>query len=122
MCERCADLEIENAYLAGELGLVRVTAEDERIRRVLKLTPSEHYVLKSLYAGRAQPFVNGWMIVDGLEKYAPSHRSSQNSLKVYVTMIRRKLGGRAIIRNVWGLGYKLETRGAAAYEKALAGV
>lgn len=121
MCDRCAALEDEVAWLKSELGLVVQQSDSYRQRRAIGLSPSEYYVARLLYDQRKRDFVSAWVLIDGLEPLSSSENVSSNTLKVYLSRIRRRLGGKDTILSVWSHGYRMSESGAAAYEKALAG-
>ena len=118
MCDRCAALEDEIAYLKGELGWMRVRAADERRRAALGMTPIEQKLLDILYAMRGQDFTHIGLLMDALEE-AGTQGATNNLLKVHMHRVRKKLGGKDTVLNLFGYGYRLSALGVTAYEKAL---
>jgi DNA-binding response OmpR family regulator len=110
-CEHCIKLEAENRRLNAMLGLSFDMDQADHLKAALGVTLQEARIIATLYdfKGRA---VSGWRILNSLEDYYTTPRSSEKIINVLVFRIRAKLG-RDFIENVWGIGYALSATARA---------
>lgn len=100
--ERIAELEEENAYLRGELGMLTDNDAVARIRAALGIRTGAARLLFSLY--RSNRTLPTWQLVALLP---PGRRGDETHLiKVYVSFVRKALG-RDAVETTWGIGYRL---------------
>jgi DNA-binding response OmpR family regulator len=96
-----------------ELGLIRL---DARAREVLlagaplDLTRVEFDLLLALARRPDQALSRAWLCQNVLD---PEREGNERTLDVHVSRLRKKLGpSGATLATVWGVGYRLESRGA----------
>lgn len=110
-CPNCKRLEAELSEMR-RLAAVVGNADVYALRRALDLRPTEACMLLRLY--RAGGLA---VAADALMDEVP-HSEDPRIVKVYIAMIRRKVGG-AMIFNRFGQGYGLTREGLALVAAAL---
>lgn len=113
MCARCAELEEQLAYYKSEAGFSYDRTTYALLRQVHRLTPMEAKFLCVLHDSRR--VMNRWQLVEVCDS------QSVDSVDVYATRIRRRLGQDAIITH-WGQGWSIGPAGKAAVKAARAGL
>lgn len=108
-------LEDEVLYLRGELGM-----RSDQIAQfgfAFKLSPQESQVLSTLYAARGKIVKDGF-ILDNLPRWRTRDRD-ENTVKVYIHRIRRRLAPTFVIQTVGWHGYRITADGIALCDGAL---
>jgi DNA-binding response OmpR family regulator len=110
--ERIAELEAEVAYYRSEHHISEDELAAERVRKAFRLSPQAARVLLAIYGVGDR--LASWHFLD---QAAPETKVSERldpyrQVQVRICNIRKVLGGRHTIENVWGTGYRLtpETR------------
>jgi len=111
MQERIAELEEENAYLRGELGLTDTSAQRAILRRA-GLTGAMAALMTALHCANGRT-LSVLQILDAMGTTA-----EPKIVAVQVSKLRAKWG-REVIETVWGCGYRITPAGVAKYEAAL---
>lgn len=113
MCDRCAVLEEQIAYLKHELGQVADLNVSARLHERFGLTPQGAAILQVLHqSGRV---INALRLAELMG----SHSDCENIVSVQVSRVRKKVG-RDAVTTVWGRGYSIGPAGSAAVEAARA--
>lgn len=117
MCERCAELEAENADLRRELAYELSLEASHVAAESLGLTPTEGRLVFALYQAAGRTLSKA-----ALDSCIPATlREERQDLKfvdVMVCRIRKKLG-MGFIETVWGRGHRLSDAGNEVCAKAL---
>jgi len=119
MCDRCAELEEEVAYLRSELGLLADEDALLTLKRAMRVSPVVARLVYALYRS------NGRLLTCAhLEDAIPSKTGrddyiSQSFFGALVCLARRALG-RDAIETAWGRGYRLSPAGMARVAAILA--
>lgn len=115
MCERCAQLEEELAWLKGERDIEVSLSRVDLMRRRFRLEPAGARLLLTLYdaQGRVVPHL-------ALEEACSRDPDmvASNSLKVHVHRARNALGD-GVIETAPGMGYRMTPLGRARVYQAL---
>lgn len=114
---RIAQLEAENAYLRGELGLTRTVDQLDRLRSGLSISPSQAALLLALAGAQGRP-----LTIEQLEERLPSARGNverdTSIVRVLVHQLRRQLGDGVIETGT--KSYRIGAHGAGLVAQALA--
>lgn len=116
VCDRCEELEAENANLRRLIGDVRNDVQLGLIRGALKATPLQAKLLLILY--RTRGTVGRERLGTALYSDRPDGGPDNNIINVAVSQIRRKFGD-GFIGTVWGTGYYLTDVGRTRIDQSL---
>lgn len=111
MCDRCAELEEEVAYLKSELASWSSEQCVETLARVLRIRPAAAKTLARLYASGGR-LVGIRALMEATADPACDDDRDYNVVKVHVWNLRQVLG-RDAIQTAWGRGYSLTETGVA---------
>jgi len=116
MCERCAELEEEVAFLKRTLrGEVQDAAQ---LRLAFHTTPIETAILNALYTRKGKVLSKDqlWVIM-----WPSGNESAQSevNMRVCIHRLRKKLGSKDSILSSWGHGWALSPDGIKRIESVL---
>ncbi len=125
MCDRCAQLEEEIAWLRSELGLQQRADQIEKIKALFPTwshdrtsRPQCAELLMALYNAKGRPVTHA-QLAERVSAPTAREERCMEAVKVWVYGVRNTLGYDTI-SNVRGFGYKLTENGMARIAQALA--
>lgn len=111
MCDRCAELEEQVAWLKSELGMRPAVSATYALARALRITPGVAKMLAALHSAKGN-FLSTYRLLDVTATPGREDERDPNLVKVGVWRIRQAMGRGAII-TCYGKGYQLSDEGMA---------